>query len=101
MNHTGNLSSQELRQENCHEFEASLGYTESQASLGYSVRCRLRKTWLTVFLGIKFLFRPERCVVSIRGLYPEKELFHVGGVLRKNTVWSLDICTGRHWSPFI
>lgn len=74
MNHTGNLSSQELRQENCHEFEASLGYTESRASLGYtesraslgySVRCRLRKTWLTVFLGIKFLFRPERCVVSI------------------------------------
>jgi hypothetical protein len=37
MDHTHNLSSQELRQEDCHKFEATLGYTVSS-----------RPAWATV-----------------------------------------------------
>jgi hypothetical protein len=36
--HTGNHSTGRLRQENCNEFVAGMGYTKFQGSLGYLVR---------------------------------------------------------------
>lgn len=63
MPHTGN-STERLRQENCHEFVAGMGYTKFQGNLGHLVRpcefCNSLQATDTLCITLLFVWRSSQ-----------------------------------------